>query len=377
MALSMAPDDPLTHWRIAQVSQKTLPLDQQNRAIGEFEKAVSLSPYDYRFWVALGMAHEQSGDPAKAEKALRRAVALAPAYSYPHWYLGNLLIRNARYEEAFAELRTASQADPELLPQLFNLVWEIYSNDPESLKNSVGESSTARAKFALYLINLKRFDEGLGLWNGLSADEKKDNKDTGESIVANLKNDLRFHDAASVWNDVMSEKLHMEIGRVFDGSFEEAVAYSPDTVFGWQVRGAPQMSLGIDPDKSHNGKRSLKMFFQVRSNLEGLNVSQLIPVQQSTEYDFECFVATKDLQTGSAPEIQILDATTGASLGLLPQAPGGSNDWTRHAVAFKTGDKTEAISLKITRSSCSTEETPVCPIFGSIWYDDFTLKRRN
>src|ERR1041385_6402279 len=55
--------------------------------------------------MALGIAQEQAGDPAKAEQALKRAVALAPAYAYPHWYLGNLLLRNNRYDEAFAELQ--------------------------------------------------------------------------------------------------------------------------------------------------------------------------------------------------------------------------------------------------------------------------------
>src|ERR1044072_1707108 len=62
MAARLAPDDPLAHWRIAQVSQKTLPLDQQVAAIGEYEKAVSLSPNDYRFWMALGTAQEQHGN---------------------------------------------------------------------------------------------------------------------------------------------------------------------------------------------------------------------------------------------------------------------------------------------------------------------------
>src|ERR1041384_7820333 len=48
-AASLGPDDPLTHWRMAQVSQKVLSLDQQAQAIAEYEKAVSLSPNDYRY----------------------------------------------------------------------------------------------------------------------------------------------------------------------------------------------------------------------------------------------------------------------------------------------------------------------------------------
>jgi hypothetical protein len=58
-------------------------------------------------------------------------------------------------------------------------------------------------------------------------------------------------------------------------------------------------------------------------------------------------------------------------------APGGTSDWNRIGLIFKTGEKTEAVFLKIVRVPCATEEMPVCPIFGSVWYDDFSFKRRN
>lgn len=376
-AASMAPDDPLAHWRIGQVSQKILPLDKQAAAIPEYEKAVSLSPNDYRFWMTLGTAQEQVGNPTQAELALKRAVALAPAYAYPHWYLGNLYLRTGRYDEAFAELRTASQADPELMPQMFNLVWEIYSNDPEALKNAVGESASARAYFAYYLIGRKRVDDGLRLWNGLSSEDKRTNKETGERIITSLITELRYHDALQVWNEISSEKFRMEVGQIFDGSFEEAVVYAPDSVFGWYVKGAPQMQIGIDPNKSHSGDRSLRLVFQVRTNVQDLNASQLIAVEPNKEYEFECYVATDKLETGSAPQIQIVDANTGQGLGISAMAPSGTNDWQRLNFDFKTADKTQAVMLKLVRMSCTNEENPICPIFGSVWYDDFNLKRRN
>ena len=378
MAESMAPNDPLTHWRIAQVTQKTSPLDQQGPAIAEYEKAVSLSPYDYRFWMSLGIAHEQSGDPVKAELALKQAVALAPSYAYPHWYLGNLYLRSGRYNEAFGELRRAAEADPELLPQLFNLSWEIYSADAEALKNSVGQDSSVRAKFALYLLTQKRFEDGMRLWNVLTNEEKIKNKETAEAIVNTLKTEAKFHDALSVWNDLAYERFRPEVGSIFDGSFEEPISYASDTVFGWQVKNAPQMQIAIDPNKSHSGSRSLRLLFQVRANLDSINLSQLIPVQPNTDYDFECYVATEKLETGSAPQIEIVDANTGAGLFDSSMAPGGTNDWTRVNASFKTSDKTEAIMLKIIRVKCGdVEQNPVCPIFGSVWYDDFSLKRRN
>jgi len=324
--------------------------------------------------MSLGTAYERAGEVSKAEQALKRAVALAPSYAYPHWFLGNLLLRNARYDEAFPELRLASEADPELRSQQFSFIWEIYSNDPEGLKNAVGQSSGARAAFAQYLLMQKRYEDGLRLWEGLSNEEKKANRDTAQTMITTLKSDLKFHYALKVWNDIANEKYRAEVGHVFDGSFEE---FGPETVFGWQVKGAPQMQIGLDPNKGHSGERSLKLVFQVRSNLQSINIAQLVPVQTQAEYDFECFISTDKLETGSAPQIVVLDASTGAALATSPMAPGGTNDWNPISLSFKTGEKTEGVIITIVRASCSNDETPVCPIFGSIWYDDFSIKRRN
>src|SRR5437660_10669127 len=71
LAVTLAPKDPLVHWRLAEVEQSKLPQDQLARAIKEYEQAVGLAPNDYRFWLALGRALEQSGDTQKAESAMR------------------------------------------------------------------------------------------------------------------------------------------------------------------------------------------------------------------------------------------------------------------------------------------------------------------
>jgi hypothetical protein len=121
----------------------------------------------------------------------------------------------------------------------------------------------------------------------------------------------------------------------------------------------------------------LKLVFQVRANLETINVSQLVAMQPHTEYELECFVSTNKLETGSAPQVVVLEAGTDALLASSAMAPGGTNDWSRISLPFKTGEKTEGVIVRIVRVSCSNDETPVCPIFGSVWYDDFSIKRRN
>ena len=376
-AASLAPGDPLTHWRVGQVSQKVLSLEQQAQAIAEYQRAVSLSPNDYRYWMSLGTAYEQMGETAKAEHALKRAVELAPAYAYPRWYLGNLFVRNARYDEAFAELRLASEAEPDFQPQLFNLVWQIYGDDFEAVKKAIGASSTVRAQFAVYLIGLKQVDQGLKFWNEMSIDDRKANLESSQSIITSLKNEHRYHDALKVWNDIAGASLRAEMDRVFDSSFEEAGTYGSDAPFGWQVRSAPLVQIDIDPSKSKKGGRSLRFNFQVRTNAGIVQVAQLVPVQPQTEYEFEGYVSTENLQSGSTPQIDVVDPTDQRTIVASGAAPRGTNDWNRVSFSFKTGEKTEAVILRIFRTSCVNEETPVCPVFGMVWYDNFSIKRRN
>lgn len=373
LAVSFAPNDPLTHWRLADFTEKRLPPDKIAEAVREYEKAVSLSPNDYRFWMAYGRALEQSGDIEKGEKALRRAVELAPSYSYPRWYLGNLLLRSARYQEAFAELQRASEADPELRPQLFNLAWEIFKDDTEALKTAAGNTAVARAQFSSYLVGRDRVEDGLRLWSTLSENEKRSNQATAQAMITTLMNAYKFHQAASVWNDVApDENYRAVVGQILDGGFESGVSHGPNAVFGWRVQSQQQTQIGLDPNTAHGGNRSLRIVLQVRTNLDSLNVSQLVPVEANTQYTLECYLKTSKLESVATPVLAILDAVSGSTITASEAAPTGDNDWQRVALTFRTGETTQAVNLRINRASCG--ENAVCPVFGTIWYDDFNLK---
>lgn len=375
-ATSIAPSDPLTHWRLALVSQTRLPFDQMSQAVAEYEKAVSLSPYDYRFWTALGTAYEQAGEATKSEAALRRAVELAPSYAQPHWYLGNLLLRNNKYDEGFAELVRAAEANEELRPQLFTLLWQIYGADFNSLLNAVGTRAQTRAAFAHHLLTQRKFDEGMRMWGSLSPAEKKANKDSGDAIVTTLLNSLHYYDALSVWNDLAPDALtRATMDKMIDGSFEESITYTTDMVFAWQVKNVPQMQIGIDPHTAYSGKRSLRLVFQVRTKLEVLSASQLVPVMPDTDYELEFYMKTERLESGATPSIAVMHPTDSQVLVASEGAPNGDNDWQRVALSFKTPPKAEAVSIRIARGSCG--DNNFCPIFGTVWYDDFSIKRRN
>lgn len=373
LAAGLAPRDPLPHWRMAEIMLRTLPPEQISQAIAEYELATILSPNDYRFWLSLGRALEQSGDAEKGERAMRRAVELAPAYAYPRWYLGNLLLRSGQEQAAFVELRRASEAYDELRPQVFNLAWQLYHQSPNELTSAIGPAVPARAEFARYLIDSGQLDEGLRFWNSLNASEKKESQVTGQAMMKSLSEGKRFRHVLALWNDLAPAGAQRpEVAQIMDGGCEQD-AGSDNGPFGWQVKSTKQAQVTFDTVNHYQGARSLRIVFQAAGKVE-FNVSQLVTIEPGTEYDLDCFLRTYQLASAGSPVVEVIDAADGAVLGASTPAPADNNNWQPITTTFKTGPKAEAIVIRISRASCGTNT--VCPIFGSVWYDNFSLKRR-
>ncbi|HEX8492721.1 MAG TPA: hypothetical protein VF658_07775 [Pyrinomonadaceae bacterium] len=375
-ALRLAPNDPWTHWTYAGLEKSSFDPAALQEALRHYEEAVRLSPNDYRFWMDLGRAREQAGDSLGGEKALRRAVELAPAYAYPRWLLGNLLLRAGRGDESFQELRRAADADPKLRPQIFNVAWYVFGEDVRAVKDAVGNSPSARAEFAAYLGGRKRFDDAMGLWASLSAAEKREHRASGEALMNALVADKRYRAAQNILRDIAPENIAAVVSaeQFTNAGFESDVGALGAGIFGWQVASLPQAQVGVDPSYRHGGQRSLRILFKSPSTLEFKNVSQLVVVEPGTQYRFNCFVRTEDLKSAGTPLIEILDGANERNvLGQSVPLPVGKSDWQPVTIDFKSPATTEAVRVRVSRAACVGD--PVCPIYGMVWYDDFSLQR--
>jgi hypothetical protein len=372
-AVRLAPADPWTHWMVASLKKRSLLPGEMEEAVRQYEEAVRLSPNDYRFWVDLGRAREDMGDRAGGEKALRRAVELAPSYALPRWYLGNLLLRAGRVEDGFAELRRAAEADAKLRPQLFNAAWALYAQNIDEIKRVVGDSAAARAEFTIYLLGRQRLDDALGLWSSLKPAEKREQALAGDALMKSLVEQKRYKTALTLLNELSSGNNPTTIAQFVNGSFENDVETAGSSVFNWQIKSLPEAQIAIDGSTGHGGARSLRILFRATSTLAFDNVAQLVVVEPSTQYHFECFARATDLKSGAMPFIEIIDGMDGTTvLGASQQLAPGTYDWQPVTIDFKTPPKTEAIRVRIGRGTCGGDA--VCPIFGMVWYDDFNLK---
>lgn len=370
-AMVYAPDDPIAHWSAANLENRTLDPSRMPEAVRLYEEAVRLSPNDYRLWIDLGRARSQAGDTEGGEKALRRAIELAPSYAYPRWYLGNLLLRAGRTDEAFDYLRQAADANPRSFRGLvFNAAWNIFDEDVAAMERVVGGNPATRAQLAAFLAVQGRATDAVRLWTSLSAAEKTEERKTGEDLMRALFDKKQYRAAQELARDLGLESAQ-GVGQFANGGFESGIGAAGTSLFGWQVSAVPLTEVAVDPNQHRNGTRSLRVIFKGFSKPNYYNITQLVVVEPSTRYRFEGYVKTQELKSGGAPQIVVTSATDGKILGNSAAFPLGKNDWQPINLEFSTPENTEGIYVLTNRAFCGE----VCPIFGIIWYDDFNLQR--
>jgi Flp pilus assembly protein TadD len=370
-AMKLAPGDPLVYLAAANLEKRTLDPSRLPEAVRLHEEAVRRSPNDYRLWLELGRAREQAGDTVGGEKALRRAIELAPAYTYPRWYLGNLLLRSGRTDDAFAELRHAAEGNPlAFRGQVFDAAWNIFDKDVQTIERAVGESASVRAQLAAFLAAHERADDAVRLWTSLSASEKQQERKTGEDLLKALFDRKQYLAARELARDLGVESAE-EVGRIANSGFENSISAPGASLFGWQVNGVAQTEAAIDSGMHRTGNRSLRIIFNGFAKPAYYNIVQVVPVEANTRYRLTAYVRTQDLKSGGTPLIEVANTADNKVLGTSAPFPLGRNDWQPVTIEFSTPDKTEGIYVRTNRAFCGE----VCPIFGIIWYDDFNLER--
>lgn len=371
LAQSLAPGDPLATWLVASTEKDVFTPEKIESSLAKYEETVRLSPYDYRWWVELGRAREQSTTPELAEAAYLRAVELAPTYTYPHWQLGNFYLRQNRSEEAFTELKKAAQNNLRFRQQVYSIAWDFYEQDKARLEAIAGEFSDAKVGLAQFYASKGMAEDSLRIWNTLSEEEKKQNDVIAKLVAQILWDNKRFRSAVEFVRETGIEP-EAKAEAVQNGGFEAAIGKPEATYFGWKISPVEKMTVQLDASQKREGRRSLRVNFSGFSAPQLNNIFQIAAVEPGANYRLRFWLKTEDLKSAGPPVVEILDSKDSRLLAASKPFPTGTNDWQEVTIDFTAAEEAEGIFIRTARAYCGD----VCPIIGTVWYDDFRLEKR-
>jgi tetratricopeptide (TPR) repeat protein len=371
VAVDWSPNDPQTYYSLAAIDEKTLIPDDFPRAVENYEKAVADSPNNYLLWLALGRARERNGNVEGAEKALRKAVELAPNYSENHWTLGNILLRQGKNDEAFAEIRQAAETDDKYVNPAVSTAWQTFDGDISAISSKIGDSPEIKSASAIFSAKQQRFDEALNFWNALPENDKKTKfKQNGSDLVNAFIAGKKFRSASIVQSQISEgEADKIAIGKFTNPSFETNVNPVNTSTFEWQLGDAGQPQIGVDNKQKHDGNQSLVIVFNSTDGKDFRQISQTVAVESGKKYQFQTFYRS-ELKSNSTVKWEISDANDNKILASTSPISANS-EWHNLTADFTTLPATEAVNVRLLRVSCGSS---LCPISGKIWFDEFSFQ---
>lgn len=359
IAVQIAPSDP-----DAQRTRATIFNRQQNpdEAAKSLESAIALRYRDDYLWIELGNTREELGDTPGALAALDEAVHWAPHYAHTHWQRGNLLLRMGRANEAFTELRTAAAANPRYLPNLIDLAWGISRDDIKTTEALLDiKDDNQRVALIRYLGRNGKGSEVLDQIRRLTMPLSTENKNE----IARLLFDSKAFSASFALTQSLGSAL------LINWDFEDPLVLN-DSGFGWIIAPQQKSHLAIDVSEKQHGTKSLQI------NLDGswtpgtTLLSQTFVVKPDSSYRLSFDVKTKDLVTGGPPVLVVNDASNNQLLAKSENFPTATTPWTKLSVNFTTLPTSEAAVIRLQRNNCDSSQ---CPIFGTLWLDEFYVEQ--
>ena len=371
-AIYLAPADPSGHAQLATFKTQSFYPDNISVALAEFERAVVLSPNNWRYWYGLARTRERFGDSAGAETAARRAVELAPNNAQVLWLAGNILLRRGQTSEAFTAMRRAAEADAQFTLHFISIAIKTSKTDDFSiLRQTIGDSPQILMTLISFLAQEKKLDAALKVWQELPDRNKRE---AGLDLAKALLEEKKYRAALPFFALLAtSEAEKPEIGKFTNGGFEGEIAVKADlNPFVWQIAQGAQPQISSFAGTKHSGDRSLIILFNLPSSAEFRSVSQTVAVEPNATYNFEVFAKTANLKTKSSIYWEVVDAVSGNILTKTAAVAAPNSDWQKLAANFTSSSATEAVTIRLARAACPL---PPCPISGKIWFDDFSLQK--
>jgi hypothetical protein len=338
-------------------------------AIPLYKSAVALNPHIAKYWLDLASAYTSTGASEQQERALERALEVDPNTPQVFREVANAYLIRGDLQKALRMFRVLLQTDPLETGPTLQICWQVTHNI-DTMNDILPPVPDVYLAFLKLLTREGNTVAAENIWPRLVALQQPFDPQLATPYFEYL---IAQHDvdaAHAAWNDLARIDPAMRPYRasaanlVVNGGFEEKPL---NMGFDWRYEVHPDVTLALDAEQSHEGKRSLSITYDGEKVVDS-GLSQFIAVDPNTSYHFSAYVKTDDIFTAHGPQFVINDAYTRSSL-LLTEEVLGSISWRQVSGSFKTGPSTNLVLLKIIRVPDAGRIT------GRLWMDDVVLAK--
>jgi tetratricopeptide (TPR) repeat protein len=273
------------------------------------QKAVKLNRYDAASWIQLGLLSEAGNDLPQAEKSLLQA-ASADSTFLPSWSLANFYFRQQNAARFWYWAQRAAQMVPDDATALFRLAWYLNPNAQEIQNRLQLKRPVVEGQFVNFL--LTRGDPE-AVTEAASHLMRTSNKESTETLLGAcdwLLEHKRPDLALGLWNGLTTRTSYPSLGADSPVTNSDFGKSPLSHGFDWH----PQTVEGVSSFLNAN-PNTLGFEFSGEEPDSFLLLRQTAPVHAQKNYALTVDYATSGIPPGSGIAWQVTDEQTGALLG--------------------------------------------------------------
>jgi hypothetical protein len=331
--------------------------------------AIERNPLEQIYWINLAKALQRIGEWEASERALDNAVYVFPTSLRGRWVTGTLLLQQGLLEKARPHFSYLLTHYPEQSHLVYD-VWLKVVDDPESLLETlVPRSPASLSRYLSYLYETADSQSVRRVWEKTrTLGYQMDQRDTLRHIEFLISHG-ELREAFEIWKARLEEEglsISADGNLITNGGFEKEKILGGG--FDWKIGSAPGAGVSFDSSVALEGRRSLRITFDGKENIDFHHVSQVVALKPNTEYLLRASMKTKAVTTKSGPKIEVYGI--GPNFYGSSESLTGDNEWKELSIVFRTPDQSPGGVVRVRREKTDKFDRFIS---GMAWIDNIHL----
>ncbi len=365
----LAPLNPDPYYRLGLFHQLEFQNIQPLKSLEFFCKAVERNPLELEYWKSLAMIFQRMGEGEAFERALQNVILVFPT-GYPgRWAVGNLLLQQGDSEKALPHFSYILAHYPDLSGMVYD-VWRRVAKNPDFLlENLIPKDPSAYSQYLLSLYREGDKEVVKKVWQRRASLGYKAKRPEFIHHINYLISHGDLNEAYRTFVAGLRQEglpIPSRENLIVNGGFEVDKVMGDG--FDWRIEPISGVEVFFDHTVAKEGKRSLKISFNGKENVDFSHVFQFVSLKPNHKYLLKAHLKTKALTTQSGIKLEIVGI--GPAFYRTSETLTGDNDWRELSISFETPEKSQGGVVKFRRERTDKFDRFIS---GTVWIDNVRI----
>ena len=336
------------------------------------KEAIERNPFEQRYWLNLAQINNLKVDRKGSEQALEKALSVFPTGYRGRWVSATLLLQQGALDKALPHFTYILSHYPNRSRLVYEISNRAIADKDLLLEKLIPKDSSSIHRYIGYLCKIGDDELARKAWKKKVSYGFKSGRAETVRYIELLISKGKLSEGFEVWKEALREEglqIPSDRNLISNGGFEHDKLLGGG--FDWKIGKVKGAEVSFDSSVAHEGKRSLKIIFDGKENVNFYHVYQYVPLRPETEYRLRTFVKSEKITTRSGIKIEIVGI--GQRLYSASESVTGDNAWKELTLTFRTPAESQGGLVRVRREQTEKLDRFIA---GRVWIDDFQLREK-